>query len=474
LPPAPSTAFRIVINYRRDDTAGHALHLYDTLAARFGNDHVFMDIDAIEPGVDFTKVLEHAVDSCDAFISLIGRQWLTVTDAQGRRRLENPGDFVRLEIEAALDRDVRLIPVLVQEAEMPTEDELPAPLARLAYRNAIEIRDISWRSDAERLVRTLERLEREKAEKLDTDRRGIVEGESLKPPRAGRRFTRRTLLAALGAVGVVALGALLAVLFVGDGDESGDGRIVYGDGERIVAINADGGNLAPLTEAESTAPEWSPDGTLIVFAQNGSITTIDADGGGERRLTSGSPRDNAPAWSTDGTWIAFDREAGGGSTDIWVMAADGSAEHNVTEDPEETGGAPDWSPDGSRIVYQRRGQLWMMNADGSGKQEIAGDVQGTKLSPAWSPDGELIAYAVYPMGDQQSYLYVMPPDESTPPRRLTADRLFSVNYPAWSADGERLVFTAQGGLWMVARGGGAVKDVPSGPRVESPSWAAAD
>ena len=150
---------RIFISYRREDAAGYASRLYDALAARFGDDQVFIDVDAIEPGVDFAEVLEQAVGSSDVFISLIGRDWLTVSDSRGRRRVDNPDDPVRLEIEAALDRDVRVIPVLVQEAEMPTGDELPAPLAPLARRNALQIRDTSWDRDVGRLIATLEKLE---------------------------------------------------------------------------------------------------------------------------------------------------------------------------------------------------------------------------------------------------------------------------------------------------------------------------
>jgi hypothetical protein len=110
---------RIFISYRRDDSAGYAGRLYDRLAAHFEPENVFMDIDAIEPGLDFVEVIEQAVGSCDVLIALIGKQWLAIKDGQGRRRLENPEDFVRLEIKTALDRNIRVIPALVGGAAMP-------------------------------------------------------------------------------------------------------------------------------------------------------------------------------------------------------------------------------------------------------------------------------------------------------------------------------------------------------------------
>src|SRR6476469_6508617 len=103
---------KIFLSYRRGDS-GHAGRLYDALRSRFGAENIFMDIDAIEPGVDFAAVIDRAVDQCDAFIALIGRGWLDAVDAEGRRRLENPGDFVRLELESALERDVVIIPACV-------------------------------------------------------------------------------------------------------------------------------------------------------------------------------------------------------------------------------------------------------------------------------------------------------------------------------------------------------------------------
>ncbi|MBD0291632.1 MAG: toll/interleukin-1 receptor domain-containing protein, partial [Thermoleophilia bacterium] len=86
--PDARSSFQIVLNYRRDDTAGHAGRLYDALSEEFGEDAVFMDIDKIEPGVNFVQAIERAIDACDVFIALIGRQWLTATDAKGRKRLE--------------------------------------------------------------------------------------------------------------------------------------------------------------------------------------------------------------------------------------------------------------------------------------------------------------------------------------------------------------------------------------------------
>jgi len=149
---------RIFISYRRDDSAGYAGRLYDRLSERFGQGQIFMDIDTIEPGLDFVEVIEKAVGSCGVLIALIGRQWLTITDATGHRRLDNPEDFVRLEIATALDRNIRVIPVLVRGATMPRSTDLPDALKKLARRNALEISDTRFHYDVDRLIETLEKV----------------------------------------------------------------------------------------------------------------------------------------------------------------------------------------------------------------------------------------------------------------------------------------------------------------------------
>ena len=110
---------RIFISYRRDDSAGHTGRLYDRLIDHFGRGQVFMDVDTVKPGLDYIQVVHEAVGTCDGFISVIGREWLHASDSTGRRRLENPADLVRLEIAAALERDIRVVPVLVQGVQMP-------------------------------------------------------------------------------------------------------------------------------------------------------------------------------------------------------------------------------------------------------------------------------------------------------------------------------------------------------------------
>jgi hypothetical protein len=148
----------IFVSYRRQDTDHLAGRLYDRLADRFGEDRVFMDVDKIEPGVDFAEEISQAVAACQVLVAVVGPAWLTATDERGRRRLDDPGDFVRLEIETALTRDVRVIPVLAQGAVMPGQDDLPERLAGLARRNALVIRHESFRSDAGRLVAAIEQV----------------------------------------------------------------------------------------------------------------------------------------------------------------------------------------------------------------------------------------------------------------------------------------------------------------------------
>ena len=145
----------IFISYRREDTSGYAGRLYDKLKNHLG-DQVFMDIDTIDPGSDFIMTVENAVSSCNILIALIGRNWLNITDMIGRRRLDNPEDFVRLEILSALNQNIKVIPVLVQGASMPHREDLPEPIGRLARLNAIELSDTRWAYDMERLIKVIE------------------------------------------------------------------------------------------------------------------------------------------------------------------------------------------------------------------------------------------------------------------------------------------------------------------------------
>jgi hypothetical protein len=147
---------KVFISYRRRETAGHAGRLYDRLAEHFGDERVFMDL-RMEPGLDFVEQIDEAVTHCDALLSLIGAQWLDMRDAHGRRRLDDPNDFARLEVESALARDVRVIPVLLQDAKMPEPEDLPESLAPLARRHAIELSDERWDYDVGRLIEVLDR-----------------------------------------------------------------------------------------------------------------------------------------------------------------------------------------------------------------------------------------------------------------------------------------------------------------------------
>lgn len=148
----------IFISYRRDDSAGYAGRLYDRLAAHFGTERVFMDVEGIEPGLDFVVAIEEAVASCRVLIAVIGDEWATAADAAGRRRLDDANDFIRLETGAALQRGIRVVPVLVGGAVMPQIADLPDDLKSLTRRQAIEINHKQWEASTGELIRTLESI----------------------------------------------------------------------------------------------------------------------------------------------------------------------------------------------------------------------------------------------------------------------------------------------------------------------------
>jgi hypothetical protein len=214
----PQRALTVFVSYRREDASGHAGRLYDALAGWFGAQNVFIDVDTIAPGTDYTEAIERAVTNCDVFIALIGQAWLTVTDAEGRRRLEQPTDVVRLELESALSRDLVVIPTCVHGAEIPPADELPLSLAPLALRQAIELRDTVWHEDVQRLIRRLERIATQKVPSIEV-------GSAFTPTSGARKRSERRTRLLIAAGGLLALGAVgLAVALVasgGGGDRPG-------------------------------------------------------------------------------------------------------------------------------------------------------------------------------------------------------------------------------------------------------------
>jgi hypothetical protein len=196
---------RVFLSYRRDDTAGRAGRIADVFTNRYGARNVFQDVDAAAPGLDFAERVDAAIVHSDVMLVVIGRGWLTSTSADGGRRIDRPDDFVRREVGAALNADIRVVPVLVDDAQLPRPDELPAELAGLLRRQAVSVRDSSWRQDVDDLIRRLE----------DEDR----------APLEARR--RRWLIpVGVGALLVVVV-AVIVVIARDDADEgeSSDGEI---------------------------------------------------------------------------------------------------------------------------------------------------------------------------------------------------------------------------------------------------------
>ena len=197
----------IFISYRREDAEGQAGRLFDDLSAHFGRDAVFMDVAGIKKGLDFRRIIDEHVTSCGVLLVIIGKRWLSVTDNKGKRRLDDANDFVRLETAAALSRDIPVVPVLVHDAVMPTEQELPDVLKELAFRNGTELTHARWDSDVKLLVEDLRPY-------LETPATAAVATQPTRdqssaatvpstPPGHDRRPTSRSLWAVGGVVVVV-------------------------------------------------------------------------------------------------------------------------------------------------------------------------------------------------------------------------------------------------------------------------------
>jgi len=209
----------IFISYRRGDSIGHTGRLYDLLSRHFGKSQIFMDIDAIGPGEDFVEVIDKTCQSCEVLLAVIGRSWTTIADEGGKRRLDDSGDFVRLEIGRALEKGVRVVPVLVDGAQMPDAATLPSELKKLALRNAWEINDKRFHHDVKQLVEALQKMQpalqplptSPENEPVRSNMPAAVTGQGSTDRRQGR-FSWTTVFAGIGAIVVL---AALSVAYFG-------------------------------------------------------------------------------------------------------------------------------------------------------------------------------------------------------------------------------------------------------------------
>lgn len=184
---------RIFISYRREDSAGWTGRLAEQLKQKFGSESIFMDIDTIQPGTDFTEAVRSAVAACDLLLAMIGPEWLSTKNADGQLRLEDPNDWVRIELTTALSRNIPIIPVLVGGASVPKLKALPENLTKLFHYQSHELTDKRWEYDTTQLLRVLE---------------NVLHG--LKPKRyiAGTLLTRPSTWAAVGVLGLILGGAV--------------------------------------------------------------------------------------------------------------------------------------------------------------------------------------------------------------------------------------------------------------------------
>jgi WD40 repeat protein len=427
----------VFISYRRQESSGISGRLYDRLVAHFGDDQVFMDVDAIALGVDFTQVIAQAVSNCTVLLAVIGPGWLTATDEDGQRRLEDPDDIVRLEIQTALERDIRVIPILVEGAVMPRRRQLPEELTGLARRNAIFLRHESFRPDADRLLAAIEPIlasagvslvasGTEQVVPVVTDPADVAPRtqtvlDSRPAPHVPARLVETLtghkaqvwdvafspdghLLASCGAdetvrVWEVAAGTQMRTL-TSHGAEvsrvafSPDGRLLASvEGNLTVRLSevATGAQVRTLTSAVVNDAAFSPDGTLLASTNKEAVQLWKVAAGTEVRTLRGHTSYVVHvAFSPDGTLLA--------STDaretvrVWEVAT-GERIHTVTGHREGFGGVA-FSPDGRLLAFagaDKTVRVWDV-ATWAEIHTLTGHTKAVN-GVAFSPDGRLLASA---------------------------------------------------------------------------------
>jgi Tol biopolymer transport system component len=313
----------IFISYRRSDNPDATGRIYDRLVEEFGKAHVFKDVDSIPLGQDFRGHLKTIVSQCGVMLAIVGPGWMDTRDKFGKRRLEDPSDFVRIELEAALARDIPVVPVLVGHAPIPLSSELPESLASMAFRQSINVRpDPDFHHDATRLVDALREILGPNAP------RAVA-------PSVARAAGRSRLWMGACAVLAIALAAFAIPALkylnqtpppetrtdiVTPATDDPRSFAIAPDGRRIVfAATGDGtsrlwlrslnkATAQPLAGTEGAVrPFWSPDSKSIGFFTSGYLKRLDLDGG-QPQILANADKSAWGSWSSKGV-ILFSKSA---------------------------------------------------------------------------------------------------------------------------------------------------------------------
>lgn len=437
---------QIFISYRRADSQANTDRIYERLVLAFGRKAVFKDVDDIPPGVDFPHHLQTILQSTKVVLVIIGNQWVTVTDEQGKWRLDNPHDFVRTEVEFGLvSRQIQVIPVLVNDAKTPSPRQLPHSLQSLSRINSLPVRnDPDFNTDMERLVRLLQR-------------QGIR-----------KKIRIQSIIITLILLLFICIGTIFGSLrlfdMTGVLQTPEPTAIGGGSGELLFYRFVDGQSNSVLfnitTHAESQLTidpgndfqlDWSSDGERIAFHsdRNGNmeIYTMNADGNQRTNISNNTAVDETPSWSLDASQIAFHSDRSG-SFEIYVMDADGGNPRVLTNSPDFDNLVPAWSPDGHQIAFEtnRDGnfEIYVMNSDGSNPRRLTNN-PGHDFSPSWSPDSGQITFESYRNGVQN--IYIMDVDGRNQVNItgaiVTLNEISTTRldrFPAWSPDSNFIAF----------------------------------
>ena len=387
----------VFVSYRRDDSPDATDRLTIELRRELGADSVFLDIDDIEIGARFARVVEEWVGRCDVLLAVIGPDWLDARDDEGGRRLDDPSDYVRLEIEAALRRDIRVVPVLMNGARLPKRDQLPQTLAPLVEYNAIELTRRHWDIDVDELIAGLQRLADPPAADAAQRRRSHGSAAPEKPPdpeavatpavpaaaptgsrgqpspahRPRSPWRRRSIwmsalvvLAGAGAATAILLGGgglrTVNVKLSGAEDVAVGGGAVWLTGVAgVTELSARTGTQvgAPIEDSGGAGPIAVGDGAVWVANANGTVTHIDP----ATRSVIGAPA----AVGTDPAALAI------ANGTVWVLS---TLSQNVARINARSGrpvGPPiDLHVSGANAIAASGDQVWVAGGSGAKIERI--------------------------------------------------------------------------------------------------------